>query len=147
MTAITHIVDGRGNNTRACVTQIGALIVSPFKYDEVVYNELAAINTAYNFYESLPGQQFVITGMRIKADRQVSSTVDADVVIYEATSSSTTDVSKILHQEAMVRGENVTMLPMNILVNEGVFINAKTTDDDIHMTIMGYPWIVTGKRL
>ncbi len=42
-----------------------------------------------------------------------------------------------LHQEAMVRGEDMT-LPMNVLVTAGKFVNAKTTDDDVHMTIIGY---------
>ncbi len=131
------IKDGGGTKSNARVTKNGQLVTSPISYDETVYKELAADDTAYNFYAAKPGQRFVITLIRAKADKQVSTTVDADVVIYEASSSSTTTVDKVLHQEAMVQGDNVTM-NTNILVTEGKYVNAKTTDDDIHMTIMGY---------
>ena len=94
--------------------------------------------TAYNFYEPRAGEQFVITGMRGKADRQVSTTADADVIIYEATSATTTTVTKTLHQEAMVRGEAFTIVGIRLLITEGRWVNAKTSDDDIHMTIFGH---------
>ena len=122
----------------AAVSQLGQLIVAPYAYDKTEYKELAAPNTAYNFYVPESGQQFIITGIRAKADRQVSPTSDADVVIYEAAAPDTTTVSKVLYQEAMVQGEAITLVPTNILVNTGVWVNAKTTDDDIHMTIFGY---------
>lgn len=122
----------------ARVTELGQLVVAPLAYDETEFRELAANNTAYNFYVPRSGKQFVITGIRAKADRQVSPTSDADVVVYEASAPDTTTVSKVLYQEAMVQGESVTLVPTNILVNTGVWVNAKTTDDDIHMTIFGY---------
>ena len=33
---------------------------------------------------------------------------------------------------------SLAIVPLNILVNKGVWLNAKTGDDDVHMTIMGY---------
>lgn len=125
------------NGKRVKVTDSGELVVGPIAYDETEFRELAEDDTAYNFYEPKPMQQFVITGFSMKADRDVSTTVDAEVIIYEATNTTETTVSKVLFQEAMVRGER-TSLTTHILVNSGVWINAKTSDDDIHMTIMGY---------
>ena len=136
MATPVHIKGGAGD-WGAKVTSLGQLVVAPLAYDETVFKELAEKNTAYNFYKPKSGQQFVITLIRAKADRQVSNTDDADVVIYEASSDSETTVDKVLHQEAMIRGEDVT-LPMNLLVAAGKFVNAKTTDDDIHMAVMGY---------
>jgi len=133
-----QLVDGTGTKAKVKITALGQLVVAPFAYDEAVFKELAADDTAYNFYEPKSGEQFVITVIHAKADRDVSNTVDAVVVVYEATSNSTTTVSKILYQEAMVRGENFSFVGLNILVGEGKWVNAKTTDDDIHMTIMGY---------
>lgn len=121
----------------ACVTEVGELVVAPFAYNDIVFNELAANDTAYNFYEPRVGFQFVITGIVARADQQVSSTVDATVVVYEAVSDDTTDVAKVLYQDAMVRGDRIDISP-NVLVREGYWINAKTSDDDIHMNIMGY---------
>jgi len=125
------------NGIRARVTKAGELVVAPFTYDETEFRELAEDDTAYNFYEPKPKHFFVITGFNMKADRDVSQTIDAEVIIYEATSKTETTVSKVLFQEAMVRGER-TSLTTHIRVNSGVWINAKTSDDDIHMTIMGY---------
>lgn len=136
MATPVHVKGGVGD-WAAKVTSLGQLVTAPLAYDETVFKELAEPNIAYNFYKSKSGQQFVITGIRARADRQVSTTVDADVVIYEASAEDTTDVDKVLHQEAMVRGEDMTF-PMNVLVRAGKFVNAKTTDDDIHMTITGY---------
>lgn len=139
MSTPVQLKDGRfGTGTLAGITSIGQQVVSPYAYDETVFKELAEVTTAYNFYKSKSGQQFVITGINAKADRQVSTTDDADVVIYEADSETSLTVDKVLFQEAMVRGEKASLFPLNILVNKGKFVNAKTTDDDIHMTITGY---------
>ena len=135
--AMPVYIKGRRGKWIADVTPLGQLVTAPLAYDETEFRELAEPNVAYNFYKSKVGQQFVITGIRAKADRQVSATVDADVVIYEASAQDTTTVDKVLHQEAMIRGEDMT-LPMNVLVAAGKFVNAKTTDDDIHMTIFGF---------
>jgi hypothetical protein len=132
------IIDGSGNGRAARVTSIGQLVTAPFAYDETVFKELALADTAYNFWPPKPGEQFVITGVLFRADKQVSSTVDATVVIYEATTDTSTTVSKILIQFAVVEGDIINATALNLLVNEGRYVNAKTDDDDIHMTIMGY---------
>lgn len=137
MSTPVHIKDPRSGKV-ARVTSLGQLVTAPYAYDEVEFRELAVDNTAYNFYKPRSGQQFVITGIRAKADRDVSNTNDAAVVIYEAGSAGATTVDKVLHQEAMIRGESVTLLPLNVLVAPGKFVNAKTSDDDVYMTIMGY---------
>ena len=136
MTVAFNIVGPNGKTVE--VTPSGELVVAPLSYNKTVFNELAEDDTAYNFYEPKTLQQFVITGFNMKADRDVSTTVDATVIIYEAESKNSTTVSKVLFQEAMVRGERTGQDNANILVNPGVWINAKTSDDDIHMTIMGY---------
>ncbi len=133
----TQIEDGGGNGRVAKVTSIGQLVTAPFAYDDTVFKELAAIDTAYNFYLPKAGQQFVITGVLFRADKDVSNTADATVVIYEATTGSTTTVAKVLIQFAVVRDDIINATALNLLVTEGLYVNAKTTDDDIHMTILG----------
>lgn len=130
--------DGRGNKFLATVSYRGELIVGPLSYSDTKFVELATANTAYNFYTAKVGKKFLITGIVAKADKQVSSTVDADVVVYESSASDSLTVDKVLFQAAMVQGDQVVLLPLNILTNEAVYINSKTTDDDVHMTIMGY---------
>ena len=139
MTAKVHISDGRsGTGNRACVTNIGQVVTGAFSYDLTQFMELAEDDTAYNFYGPKAGEQFVITGIVAKADKQVSATVDAVVIVYEADESTDTTATRVLLEMAMVEGDLAIITPMNVLVNSGKFINGKTTDDDIHMTIMGY---------
>jgi hypothetical protein len=133
-----QLYDGQGTATVAGVNPIGGLIVAPYSYDQTEFNELAAVNTAYNFYVPQGDKKFVITGIFFRADKQVSGSADATVVVYEATSDSETTVDKVLMQFAATEGDILTISPLNILVNEGRWVNAKTDDDDIHMTITGY---------
>ena len=132
------ISDGGGSKKKAKVTANGQLVVGALAFDETVFLELDATNTAYNFYEPKTGKQFVITAINMRADRGVSSNTDATVVIFEADGDTETTQDKVLFEEAMVRGEHTGLSGLNILVNAGKWVNATTTDDDIHMTIMGY---------
>ena len=120
------------------VTDSGELVVAPLSYSTPQFQELDLINTAYNFFKPLPNKHFVITGFNLKADRGVSNSADATVIVYEASSFDTTTVDKVIFQEAMVGGERTGYTQMNVYVNPGKWINAKTTDDDIHATIAGY---------
>jgi len=138
MTTPVHIIDGTGSNSRACVTSNGQLIVTPYAYDDVQFVELAEADTAYNFFEPRHGKQFVVTGLYAKADKQVSSTTEATFVLYEGDSSDTTTVDKTLFSAAVLQYDQISITPMNLLVNKGKFVNGKTTDDDVHVTLFGY---------
>lgn len=138
MTVEIKLADGHGDPNHAKITHIGQLVVAPYAYDLVESNELAEPDTAYNFYKPVANWQFIITGIVAKADKQVSNQVDAAVIIYESEEVLSTTIDKVIFPLDMVEGDLVTLGPLNIIINEGKFINAKTTDDDIHMTITGY---------
>ena len=138
MAGPVHILDGGGSRTAARVTSNGQLVTAPYAYEQSKYVELAADDTAYNLFGPLAGQQFVITTIVLKADRQVSNVTDADVVVYEADADNTTTATKVLFQTAMVAGEQVQLTGINLLVGVGKFVNAKTSDDDVHCTLLGY---------
>lgn len=127
-----------GAVNEARVTALGQVVIGAIAYDETEFNELGTINTAFNFYLPKSGQQFVITAILVYGDKQVSSSTNATVIIYEATTDETITVSKVLLQFEIGQNQLLPFTPLNLLVAEGVFINAKTDDDDIHMTIMGY---------
>jgi len=138
MATPTHIVSGGNKRYAVTVSNNGQIVTAPYAYDMTEFRELAATNTAYNFYTPIGGKQFVMTGVYAVADKQVSGSVSAAVIVYEATSAGTTTVAKVLVQTAIVQDQVHFFSGLNILVSEGVFINAKTTDDDVHMTITGY---------
>lgn len=133
----TEIVGGR-KSVVAKVTPSGELVVAPLRYDETEFNELAEIDTAYNFYATKAGQQFVITGIVAYGDKQVNANSNATVVVYEATNTDVITVSRVLMQFEIGQNQGLPLTGLHILVNPGVYVNAKTDDDDVHMTIMGY---------
>lgn len=134
MSTPVHIV---GRERVALVTDAGQLVVAPIAYDLTQFLELSAADTAFNFFKPKPGHRFIITLMRGKAPQSVNPTTDATVVIYQADAEDATTAERVLHQESLVRGESFT-LPVNLSVDRGKFVNGKTDDATIPMTIMGY---------
>jgi hypothetical protein len=130
-------IHGR-NGLIAEVTPSGELVTAPKAYSDSVFREMSSTGTAYNFYSAMPRKQFIITGFNIKADRNVSNTVDASVIIYEADDEDTTTVSRVVFQESMIRGERTGYTNTNIKINPGKWLSAKTTDATIYMTVFGY---------
>jgi len=139
MPAPMHITgDHSGGLVAAIVTKIGQLVTAPYAYDETVFFELNLVNTAYSYYAPKNGKQFVITGIVAFADKEISNASDTNIIVYEAASNTTTTVDKKLLHFGLAQNSTISITPLNILVSKGKFVNAKTDDDDIHMTIMGY---------
>lgn len=135
--AVTFVLVGP-NGKEAQVTPSGELVIAPLHYDETKFNELAVDDTAYNFFGPLPSRQFVITGFIAVGDQQITANANANVIIYEAADTGTTSVDKILIQFVIKQDQDIPMAGLHVLVNAGKFINAKTDDDDVHLTLMGY---------
>ena len=123
---------------QVAVNTSGALLVSDGPYDEAQFHELDVINTAYNFFVPRGLEQFVITGFLMYGDKQVSSSANATVVIYEASQPDSITVDRVLVQVEVGQNQSIPFPNIRILCNKGVYINAKTTDDDVHMTIFGH---------
>ena len=124
--------------TAARVTQTGQLVTAPFAYDESKFQELADDDVALNFYKPKAHQQFVITGVIATADKQVAANEDATVVIFEGPDAASETQDKVLLKFVITQSTIVSLLPLNILVNEGKFVQGVTDNDDVHMNIFGY---------
>lgn len=122
----------------ANATRQGALIVSPASFDDTKFQEMSSTGVAFNFYVPATHKQFVITGLLAFANKDVNDASDTIIEVYEASSATSTTADKTLIKFGMGK---LTVLPMpalNLLVAEGKFVNAKTDDAIIFMTIMGY---------
>ena len=128
---------GPGGRT-AEVDEQGKLVTGAGFFDETQYLELDVTNTAYNFFGPRGRSKFIVTGMILKADQGVSNTVDAEVVVYVAAAEDTLTVDKVVIQSAMTRGDLLPLFPLNVEIPQGKYLNAKTTDDDIHITIISH---------
>lgn len=125
-----------GNSAR--VTKFGQLVVAPIQYSTPVTIDMDTINTAFNFAVPKAGMSIVITDIFASADNGVSNTTPAEVEIYTADSPESVTVITSILQPRLTRSKNVPVTGLNLLINEGVWVNAKTNDNDILLTIMFY---------
>lgn len=131
-------IQGDNNNIRAKVTRNGQLVVAPLSTSEPVAIKLDVVDTAFNFITPVHGQSIIITDIIASADKNVSNTTPADVEIYEADEADLTDVFKSIVRPQLIRATNLALTGLNLLVPEGKWVNAKTTDIGILVTIMFY---------
>lgn len=133
-----QIIDGCGTNRGVKVSATGELAVGPVEYDQSTFHAMAVDDQAYNFFAPLPGHEFIITGMRIKANTGVNPTSDATIIVYEASGPAATATDKILHEEAMVKSDSATIIGIRLRVAQGKWLNGKTDDNTVFMTIFGF---------
>ena len=122
----------------AKVTEFGQLVVGALSYDLTEFKSLSVINTAYNFYTPKANKQFVITGLLAFATKGVADTTDTIITIYESDEDNSITETKTLLSFGMGKLTVLPLTPLNILTSEAKFINAKTDDATINLTIMGY---------
>lgn len=125
------------SGVKAKVTKFGQLVVAPLQYSTPVVNSLDVINTAFSFVEPQQDRSIVITDIVISADRNVGVN-GANVEIYEADAIDTITVDITILEVDMVKQTQLGLTGLNLLVPEGKFVNAKTNDVNILVTIMFY---------
>ena len=134
MSAQFQIIGGSVSAVK--VTTSGEIVVAPLSYDEIVNQTLDSANVAENFFIPRSMKQFVITGIVANADKSVTTDVVVDVFEADSLTSATIDKS-IFHFEMLKNGDK-DLVGLRILVNSGVFINAKADDANVNITLMGY---------
>mgnify|MGYP003654919053 CR=1 FL=1 len=131
------IQDGFGSKHKAMVTQYGQLVVGALSYSTPIAHSMTAINTAYNFATPISGKRIVITDILMYANKGVGAN-DAAVEIYEAAGDNETTVLKTIISTEMLKQTSRDFTGLNLIVSDGVWLNAKTDDNIIYMTIMYY---------
>ena len=137
MTARVLLTD-RDSDDAVVVTPRGQLVVAPLSYSTPVTKQLAVADTAYNFIEPLAGHFIVITDIIASAGKTVSNTTPADVVVYQASAIDTATVDDVIVQPQLLRGASSPLTGMNLEVPAGKWVNAKTDDAAVLLTIMFY---------
>lgn len=122
----------------AKVTKFGQLVVAPLQYSTPVSVDLNVIDTAFNFIQPEQDHSIVITDILVSADNSVSNVVPAEVEVYEAATADTTTIDTSITRPRVVRAGNFPITGLNLLVPEGKFVNAKTNDNNVLVTIMFY---------
>lgn len=135
MSVKVEIIDGRGTGQLAGATSLGELLVAGFGNNISKFNNMNAINVAFNFFGPISGQKFIIAC--IAFDGNAGSTV----TIYEAATTSTTTIDKTLFKMNL-RTAGQIAIPFSfggfLPASEGVYINALTDTQPVNMNIIGY---------
>ncbi len=137
MTTAVGIKDSKtGQATR--VTRFGQLVVAPLAYSTPIAQELTAINQAFNFLAPLADHSIVITDIIVSADKAVSPTDPAGIEIYQADAADALTIAEGIVSPRLSRGGVLPLTGLNLIIPEGKWINAKTDDNNILITIMFY---------
>lgn len=137
MSANVGIKDSKtGQSVR--VTRFGQLVVSPLDYSTPLERELDTINTAFNFLAPEDGKNIVITDIVLSADKDVSNVDPAEIEIYEADAADSLTAAPSIISPRLIRSANLALTGLNLLIPEGKWVNAKTNDNNVLITIMFY---------
>ena len=131
-----HIVDGTGGSSQVKVTDAGQLVIAPYSYNEIKYVLLDTAAAGYTFYSPRVGYQFVLTHVMLTADSNVVTSCIVD--IYESVAENSATIGTSLFHFEVLKNYTRDLMGLNVLCSEGVFINGKTDDDDVYMTLLGY---------
>lgn len=134
MSLPTTIIDGGGEGNEAKVNRAGCLAIGPVEYSELYSVNCAVIDTAYNIVQPASGMQIVITSLLFSANRNVGAN-DATVDLYEASSPTSISIDKTLAHLEIPKQQFREFNPIQLLVNEGKYINVKTNDNEVLVTL------------
>ena len=136
MTVPTHIVDPKTGNA-AAVSEFGQLIVAPVDYSVSVQATMSDINTPYSLIEPMDGKLIIITDVLITANKSVG-TNDATITLYTSnTEGALIEEGKVIEIELASRS-NMIITGLNLKVDSGLYINSKTNDNTVFITLMYY---------
>jgi len=136
MTVPSSLVDASSGN-RAEITRYGQLVVAPVDYSSSISTQLLSANTAYNLLHPAMGQGIVVTDIIITGARSVGAN-GAEVAIYASEVEDTLVADLDILTVDIIKQTVTPLIGLNLLVPEGLFINAKTDDDDVYITLMYY---------
>ncbi|NIQ15506.1 MAG: hypothetical protein GTO02_14250 [Candidatus Dadabacteria bacterium] len=131
------MVDGHGDGHRVRVSKWGIAATGPIEFSVSYPVTASSINTAYTFVGPKAGKQFVVTDILLYANKNVGAN-DATVEIYEADTETTTTVSKSVLITEMLKQTSRDFVGLNLVINEGKWLNIKTDDATIFASVLGY---------
>ena len=138
MSVNTFLRDGWGKNNFACVTERGQLITAPLDYSRP-YTANATVNDqGYTVVLPKTAKRFVITDIILDADKSVSSTTAGTVNIYESADLDSAVVETAILTIEVLKNTHRPFIGLNLIVTQGKWVNFKTSDNNVSITILGY---------
>ena len=129
---------GDQDNIKVKVSEFGQLITAPIDYSTPVAAELTTTGLVYNLVEPLSGKSIVITEIAAASDNGVSNNVPANIELFQADGNDSGTVIEYLWRPQLLRGDHDNMTGLNWIIPPNRWINARTDDDNVLLTIAYY---------
>lgn len=129
---------GQSTGVKAKVTKFGQLVVAPIDYSTTSTVVLNATGTPFNILSPETGKAIVITDIIVNADKSVSNTTPANIEIYSAEEADLLTVFNLIVAPQLTGSSQQVMTGLNLLIDAGLWVNAKTDDASVLVTIMSY---------
>jgi hypothetical protein len=131
------LINDPSTGAQAKVTSRGQLIVAPLEFSDPIALTICATCTAFSFFAPRSGKQLVVTDIFIHTNRAIGN-CGAIIDVYEASSATSTAVTKQILKADVVKQTVVIYSGLNFLITQGVWLNVKTDDATVLVTVAGY---------
>lgn len=131
------VIEDPKTGTPTRVTKFGQLVVAPLDYSAPAFDTIDIADTAFNFIGPEPNKSIVITDILLNADRSVSVN-GATVDVYEASSATSVTIDQAILTTDLPKQISRDLVGLNLIVPEGKWVNVKSDDLNILVTIMFY---------
>jgi hypothetical protein len=119
------------------ITEYGQLVVGPIAYSKSSVVVINATSTGFMAIPPISGHKIVLTSAFVRADKNVSATVESDIEVYESeTSTGTVSTSDILN--IGLTKQQFVNIPMNYISSEGTWIMCSASDATVNISIFYY---------
>jgi hypothetical protein len=132
--AIIDVFTGRA----ARVSRYGEVVTGRYDYSDPQFQSMSSTGTAYNFFAPISNKRLVITDILVDADRNVSAATPATIDVYESSGSTDTTIDKQILKLELLKNSFRDFTALNLIVSTGKWVNAKTDDATVNITIAGY---------
>ena len=119
------------------VSENGELFVTPLHHNQSVHFKMDTINTAYTYASIQTGQEMHLQNILIYGNKNVGVN-DAQVTIYTSLEADSLVVKDIIMEFEVPKYGTRDLINLNLKIGSGVYLNAKTDDNDIYLTMMGF---------
>ena len=133
-----QLVDGHGRGHSAKVNRAGAVAVGAPEYS-AFYEVFLGTTAVQNVLRPVPGKSIVITYVVMSTNKNVALD-GAQVDLYEAggPAVASTAATRVLFRSEIPKQTTVPFPGLNLLVSDGAFVNAQTSDDDVYVAVGFY---------
>lgn len=131
------IRDGTGSNNKLKITERNQLVTAPISYSIMYPVSANVINTPFNILIPESGKNFVITDAILSTDKNIGAG-GALVTVYESDGIDSVTEDKVIFQGEFLKNVLHSFIGLNMIVSEGKWVNIKTDDATVNLSIGGY---------